>query len=61
MRIEMFNDRGKKTAMVSIEQAAALLDTEDVDAAIRYLSQLRASMRPRFRKSRRARRSTRRK
>lgn len=46
MRIEMVNEYGKQTIMVSIENASALLDPDDVDAVIQYLSLLRTSMRP---------------
>ncbi|ABC38419.1 hypothetical protein [Burkholderia thailandensis] len=46
MSIEMVDERGKKTVMVSIDQASVLLDPEDVDAVIQYLSLLRASMQP---------------
>ncbi|WP_175716259.1 hypothetical protein [Burkholderia anthina] len=46
MKIEMINEYGKQAVLVSIEQSSALLDPEDIDAVIQYLSLLRAQMQP---------------
>ncbi|KVT16551.1 hypothetical protein WT97_13735 [Burkholderia sp. MSMB1459WGS] len=46
LSIKMIEERGKLVVLMSIERGAAVLDPEDVDAVIQYLSLLRASMRP---------------
>ncbi|WP_323119646.1 hypothetical protein [Burkholderia alba] len=46
MSIEKINEYGKQAVVVSIDQSSVLLDPEDVDAVIQYLSLLRASMQP---------------
>ncbi|NTZ83039.1 hypothetical protein FCJ61_08545 [Burkholderia metallica] len=46
LSIKMIEERGKPVVLMSIERGAAVLDPEDVDAVIQYLSLLRASMQP---------------
>ncbi|KUZ11725.1 hypothetical protein WI28_15825 [Burkholderia diffusa] len=46
LSIKMIEERGKRVVLMSIERGAAVLDPEDVDAVIQYLSLLRASMQP---------------
>ncbi|MBN3833957.1 hypothetical protein [Burkholderia sp. Ac-20344] len=46
LSIKMIEERGKLVVLMSIERGAAVLDPEDVDAVVQYLSLLRASMRP---------------
>ncbi|KVW09005.1 hypothetical protein WK91_28530 [Burkholderia cepacia] len=46
LSIKMIQEHGKPVVLVSIERGAAVLDPEDVDAVIQYLSLLRASMQP---------------
>ncbi|WP_175821625.1 hypothetical protein [Burkholderia sp. BCC0419] len=46
LSIKMIEERGKPVVLMSIERGTAVLDPEDVDAVIQYLSLLRASMQP---------------
>ncbi|WP_406806993.1 hypothetical protein [Burkholderia semiarida] len=46
LSIKMIEEHGKLVVLMSIERGAAVLDPEDVDAVIQYLSLLRASMQP---------------
>ncbi|WP_175882816.1 hypothetical protein [Burkholderia sp. BCC0044] len=46
LNIKMIEERGKLVVLMSIERGSAVLDPEDVDAVIQYLSLLRASMQP---------------
>lgn len=46
LSIKLIEERGKLVVLMSIERGAAVLDPDDVDAVIQYLSLLRASMQP---------------
>ncbi|MBC8751742.1 hypothetical protein OKW43_008379 [Paraburkholderia sp. WC7.3g] len=46
MSLEVVNEHGKPAVRMGIENAAVLLDAEDIDGVIHRLSYLRAGMRP---------------
>ncbi|MFP3588232.1 hypothetical protein SCB29_32020 [Paraburkholderia sp. SIMBA_055] len=46
MSVEVVNAYGRQSVRIAIDDAAVLLDAEDVDAVIQHLGYLRAAMRP---------------